>query len=337
LAGNPKPTIYTVAEKAGVSIATVSRVLNDRPRVKQETRARVIEAIQDLGYRPSALARERAVNRTEILALVFPDMAGPFYSALIQGATSEVNNHGYSLLVYGTRGRDDTHAGFLHLLPTKVDGFILMTRAVNDAYVHHLYQQRIPFVLLDRQMEEIEVDSILVDNVEGAYHAAEHLLQHGHSQVAFIGGPAGSPNAEARFEGYRRALEDHGLSLSPRLVERGDFVQPGGYQAMGLLLDRLAPPLAVFVANDEMAIGAVEAIRGRGLSIPDNVAIIGFDDIQIASYIRPPLTTVRQPINRLGSLAVQRLLRRIADPETEAETIVLPTELVIRRSCGCIP
>jgi LacI family transcriptional regulator len=331
-----KPTIYTVAEKAGVSIATVSRVLNDKPKVRERTRARVLRVMKELGYQPSAAARGRAVNGTEIVALVFPEVDGPVYSELMHAVVSEIRQYSYSLLVYGTLGKDDADAGFLHLLPTKADGLILANRAVSDRYVHHLHQEGIPFVLLEYAMEEITADSVAVDMGGGAFSAVEHLLQHGHSQVAFIGDPAHSSNKDARFEGYRQALEAHGIPLLPRLVQRGDYVQPSGYQAMGLLLDRLAPPLAVFVANDQMAIGAYEAIRGRGLTIPDDVAIIGFDDIQMACRMQPPLTTVRQPIRQLGSLAIQKLLRRIEDPEAAAETIVLPTELVIRQSCGCV-
>jgi len=331
-----RPTIYTVAEKAGVSIATVSRVLNNSPKVKEETRAKVLRVMEELGYQPSASARGLALNKTEIIALIFPDISGPFYSEVIRGVESEVSQHNYNLLIYGTYGKASS-ARFLRLLPTRVDGLILMTRSVEDEYIFYLHQRHIPFVLLDREIDEIEADCILTNNVDGAYKAVEHLLQHGYQQVAFISGPADSPDSNARFEGYRQALQNHGLPLRPQLVEQGDFLQPGGHQAMSRLLDQANLPLAVFVANDEMAIGAIEAVRGRGLSVPDDVAIIGFDDIQMAPYVQPPLTTVRQPIREFGVLAVQMLLRRINDPEAEAETIVLPTQLVIRRSCGCAP
>lgn len=329
-------TIYTVAEKAGVSIATVSRVLNNSPKVKEETKAKVLRVIEELGYQPSASARGLALNRTEIIALIFPDISGPFYSEVIRGVESEASQHNYNLLIYGTYGKARS-ARFLRLLPTRVDGLILMTRSVEDEYIFYLHRRQIPFVLLDREIDEIEADCVLTNNVEGAYRAVEHLLQHGYQQVAFISGPADSPDSNARLEGYRQALQNHGLPLLSPLVERGDFLQPGGYQAMSRLLDRADLPLAVFVANDEMAIGTIEAVRGRGLSVPDDVAIVGFDDIQMTPYVQPPLTTVRQPIRDFGVLAVQMLLRRINDPETKAETIVLPTQLIIRRSCGCAP
>ena len=332
-----RSTIYTVADKADVSIATVSRVLNNKPSVKEETRAKVLKVMEELKYQPSVSPRERALNKTEIMALVFPDISGPFYSEVIRGVTSEANQYGYSLLIYGTHHTSGGNAQFLRLLPTKVDGLILMARSVEDKYIFHLHERRIPFVLLDCEVEGIQVDSILVDNFDGAYKAVEHLIQHGYSQIAFISGPADSPDSNIRFDAYRQVLQDHGMPLLPRLVEQGDFLQPGGYHAMSHLLDRLTSPIAVFVANDEMAIGAFEAVRGRGLVIPDDVVIIGFDDIQMAPYTQPPLTTVKQPIHELGVLAVRKLLQRIDDPEIETETIVQPTRLIIRRSCGCVP
>ncbi len=329
-------TIYTVAEEAGVSIATVSRVLNDSPKVKEETRAKVLRAVEKLGYQPNASARGLALKRTEIIALIFPDISGPFYSEVIRGVESEVSQQNYNLLIYGTYGKASS-ARFLRFLPTKVDGLILMTRSVDDEYIFYLYRQRIPFVLLDREIGELEVDCVLTDNVEGAYKAVEHLIQHGYQRVAFIGGPPDSPDSNARFEGYRQALKDYGLPMLAHLVEWGNFLQLGGYQAMNRLLDRSDSPLAVFIANDEMAIGAIEAVRGRGLSVPGDIAIVSFDDIEMASYVHPPLTTVRQPIRQFGVLAVRMLLRRIKDPEAEAKTVLLPAQLVIRRSCGCEP
>ena len=239
-------------------------------------------------------------------------------------------------MIYGTYGKTG-NARFLRLLPTKVDGLILMTRSVEDKYIFYLHQRHIPFVLLDREIDEIEADCILTNNLEGAYKAVEHLIQHGHQQIAFISGPADSPDSNARLEGYRQALKDHKLRLLSHLVEHGDFLQPSGYQAMSRLLDLPDPPSAAFVANDEMAIGAIEAVRSRGLNIPADMSIIGFDDIQMAPYLNPPLTTVRQPIREFGVLAVQMLLRRINDPDTLPETVVLPTELILRNSCGCAP
>ncbi len=328
------PNIYTVAEKAGVSIATVSRTLSHSPQVKEETKAKVLQVIEELGYQPSASARGLALNRTETLALVFPDISGPFYSEVIRGVENEASKHSYNVVIYGTHGKESS-ARFLRLLTTKVDGFILMTRSVEDKYIFYLHERGIPFVLLDRKIDGIQVDCILTNNAQGAYKATEHLLLHNHQRVAFISGPMNSPDSRERFNGYRQALQDHGILFLPRLVERGDFRQPSGYQAMRRLLEQPDPPSAVLAANDEMAIGAIEAVRERGQKVPDDIAIVGFDDIDMASYVQPSLSTVRQPIYKFGTLAVQMLIRRIGGVDAEAEAITLPTKLVIRRSCGC--
>jgi LacI family transcriptional regulator len=328
------PTVYTVAEKAGVSIATVSRVVNNSPKVHPKTRAKVLQVIEELDYHPNLSAQGLALNITEIIALIFPDISGPFYSEVIRGVEKEASQHDYNLLIYGTHGKE-SNARFLRRLPGRVDGMILMTRSVDDQYIYDLSRKHIPFVLLDRETESVDTDCILSNNVEAAVQATDHLIQHQLRRIAFISGPDGSPDSNARFSGYQQALRKSELPITPSMIEHGDFRQPSGYQAMSRLLDQPDPPDAVFAANDEMAIGAIEAIRNRGLNVPDDLAVIGFDDIQMASYIQPSLTTVRQPMRQFGTLAVQQLLRRIHDPSIEAETIVLPTQLVIRHSCGC--
>ena len=330
------PTVYTVAEKAGVSIATVSRVVNNSPKVHPKTREKVLQVIEELDYHPNLSAQGLALNITEIIALIFPDISGPFYSEVLRGVEKEASQHNYHLLIYGTHGKE-SNPRFLRRLPARVDGMILMTRSVDDQYIYDLSKKRVPFVLLDRETDSVVADCILSNNVEAAAHATEHLIQHKYQRIAFISGPDGSPDSNARFTGYQQALEKHDLPTSPSLVEHGDFRQPSGYQAMNRLLDQTVPPDAVFAANDEMAIGAIEAIRNRGLTIPDDTAVIGFDDIQMASYIQPSLTTVRQPMRQFGTLAVQHLLRRIHDPSVNPETIVLPNQLIIRHSCGCLP
>ncbi len=330
------PTVYTVAEKAGVSIATVSRVINNSPKVRSGTREKVLKVIEELDYHPNLSAQGLALNITEIIALIFPDISGPFYSEVLRGVEKEASQHNYHLLIYGTHGKE-SNTRFLRRLPGRVDGMILMTRSVDDQYILDLSRKRIPFVLLDRETDGVIADCILSNNVSAAADAMEHLIQHGRQRIAFISGPVDSPDSNARFTGYQQTLKKHGLPAWASLVEHGDFRQPSGYQAMIRLLDQAARPDAVFAANDEMAIGAIEAIRSRGLLTPDDVAIIGFDDIQLASYVQPSLTTVRQPMRQFGALAVQQLLRRIHDPTTRPETIVLPTQLIIRHSCGCLP
>jgi len=330
------PTVYNVAEKAGVSIATVSRVINNSPKVHPKTREKVLKVIEELDYHPNFSAQGLALNITEIIALIFPDISGPFYSEVIRGVEKEASQHDYHLLIYSTHGKE-SNPRFLRRLTGRVDGLILMTRSVDDQYIFELSRKQIPFVLLDREIDSVETDCILANNIMAADQATEHLIQHNRRRIAFISGPGGSPDSNARFNGYQHALEKYGLPISPSLVESGDFRQPSGHKAMNRLLDQKYPPDAVFAANDEMAIGAMEAIRSRGLKTPEDVAVVGFDDIQMASYAQPALTTVRQPMRQFGAMAVQQLLRRINDPSVDAKTIILPTQLIIRQSCGCLP
>jgi len=328
-----RPTIYTVAEQAGVSIATVSRVLNNSPKLTEETKAKVLKAMKALEYQPSASARCLARNVTETIALVSPDISGPFFSELIRGIETEACRHHYHLLIYGVHsGRDDDQ--LLPFLSTKVDGMILGSYC-DEAYIRNLHQQRVPFILLIREVEGIAADSIHPDSFDGAYQAVTHLIQHGYRQVAFISGPVNSKHSNARFDGYRQALHDHNWLWDPNQVVHGDYTEPSGRRVMEELLSLAKPPRAVFAANDQMAVGALDAVHNRGLRVPDDVAIVGFDDIPAAAYVHPSLTTVRRDIRESGELAVQLLMRRIEDPEAKVENIVLPTQLVVRRSCGC--
>ena len=330
-----RPTIYTVAQKAGVSIATVSRVLNDHPLVKAETKTKVLQAVKVLGYQPSASARGLALNSTETIALIFPRVSGPFFSEIIQGTEDEARRYQYHLLIYSVRTPQDNEH-LLRFLSAKVDGMILSASCVSEAYVRGLQQQHIPFVLLGREKEGIVADSILPDNRQGAYEVMTHLIaDHHYQRIAFVGRSQNLAHSHARYEGYCQALQGADLPLDETLVVHGDFDESSGYQTMAHLLSLSNPPQAVFFANDQMALGALAAAREKQVLIPGDVAIVGFDDIQAATYAQPPLTTVRQEIRQQGVLAVQRLLLRIDNPDIETEVLVLPTRLVLRRSCGC--
>ena len=328
-----RPTIYTVAEKAGVSIATVSRVLNNSAKTTEETRAKVLKAVQELGYQPRAAARCLARNTTETIALVFPDISGPFFSEIIRGIEIEAHRHRYHLLVYGLHG-DGKDDPLLPFPSTRVDGMILGSHC-DRAHIRSLHRQGIPLVLLCDQVDGIVADSIQPNSYDGAYEAVSHLIQHGYQRIAFIGRCATSRKGNARFNAYRRALQDHSWPSDSQWVMDGDYSERSGQRAMGELLELPQPPRAVFAANDQMAIGALDAVRNRGLRVPADVAIIGFDDIPAAAYVQPSLTTIRRDIRESGELAVQLLVRRINDPEAKAENVVLPTQLVVRRSCGC--
>lgn len=332
-----RPTIYAVAEKAGVSIATVSRVLNDSPRVKTVTRGKVLGAIAALGYQPSASARGLAGHATGTIALVFPQLSGPFFSELIRGAEKRARESGYHLLIYGTQ--EDVVEGsqqrLLDTVTTKVDGLILAQRSIQPGYLHTLHRQHLPIVMMGETPEKPDVDNIRPDNLGGAHQAVTHLIRHGRQRIGFVGGPAEQVHASDRLTGYRQALIAASVPWRLELEAGGAFDEASGYAAMVRLLEGDPRPDAVFAANDQMAIGVMAAVRDQGLHVPEDIAVVGFDDIEAARYLQPPLTTVRQSIYEQGRLAVHFLLARIDEPDRPAQTEVVPTALVVRRSCGC--
>jgi LacI family transcriptional regulator len=331
-----RPTIYTVAEKAGVSIATVSRVLNGTARVSEKTRAKVRRAMDELGYQPNAAARGLAANITGTIALVFPKLSGPFFSELIRGAEIEASDSGYHLLIYGASGdvlgADNQTLG---LLTTKADGLILASSGVSRCYIRDLLRRELPVVVLGEEPLNVQVDSIQPDNFGGAEKIVAHLIEHGYRRIAMIRGPETSTHASDRELGYREALCTHGLTYLTELVIAGVFSENSGYTIMQHLIRQDPTPDAVFAASDQIAIGAMAAIHEKGLHIPGDIALVGFDDIEAARYTYPPLTTVHQDMLGQGQLAVRVLLDRINGVESTAKTRILPAELAIRQSCGC--
>jgi LacI family transcriptional regulator len=272
--------------------------------------------------------------------VVFPKLSGPLFSALIQGAEIAASESGYHLLIYGvsgaTLGADNQTLG---MLTTKVDGLILASSGVSRCYIRDLQRQNLPVVVLGEEPSGsgTPVDSIQPDNVGGAVKIVTHLIEHGYRRIAMIKGPTARTHASDREHGYRKALQEHGLPCYAELVIAGAFSENSGYTAMERLLQQDPVPDAVFAASDQMAIGAIAAIRESGLRVPEDVALVGFDDIETAQYTHPPLTTVHQDLLGQGQLAVNLLLSRINGAESTVETQILPAELVIRHSCGCAP
>jgi LacI family transcriptional regulator len=329
-----KATVYTVAEHAGVSIATVSRTLAGSRKVSPATRQRVMQSIEDLSFEPNPSARRLAYMKTETIALVFPDISGPFYSTVIRGVEQEAGRHDHNVLIYGTHGKEGS-GRYLRTLSSKVDGLIIMARSVDEDSLWSLERQGVPFVLLGHSNGQLQCSTISVDNDAGAYKAAAHLLGHGHQRIGIITGPENSPDNKGRLQGYKRALLDAGISLQQNMVVPGNFEYEGGQVAIHKLLEGNSPPTAVLAANDEMAIGAMDAAQQKNLRVPEDLAVIGFDDIQMSALTRPSLTTVRQPMQWLGEAAVTLLFDRLQNSNGLPRHEVLDTKLVIRRSCGC--
>jgi len=333
-------TLEEVARLAGVSRSTVSRVINNHPHVRSETRERVWQAIRESGYQPHAVARSLVTNRTQIIGMVIPEavttlFTDPFFPILLRGTTNACNAHRYQLMLSLFAASADQQERYQNLLGNGyLDGVIVASASLDDPLVSHLLRDRVPFVSVGRHPDR-RVHFVDVDNVSGARMAVEHLIGLGHRRIATITGRLDTTHGQDRLEGYRQAMQAHGIPVEEGLIAEGDFTESSGMAGMQRLLP--ASPSAVFVASDMMAIGALKALRQAGRQVPQDIALISFDDIPVASAIEPALTTVRQPIERMGSMAVEVLLSLVeSSPEEEAPVhrIVLPTELVIRNSCG---
>ena len=328
------PSIYEVARQAGVSVATVSRVLNGKGPVRTETRQRVLDAVAALDYVPHSAARSLSTRRTMSIGVLLPDMHGAFFSELVRGIDLAARAAGYHLLVSGSHSDQAETAAVLQALHGRVDGLILMTPALRGgSSLRASLPRRVPVVLLNDHGNGDGHDTLRIDNRHGARLAVEHLLALGHRAVAFIAGPPDNADALERLRGYREALRAHGIAAPTRLELAGDFAEESGMRA-GERIARLDPrPTAVFAANDAMAIGCLAALREHGLNVPKDVSLVGFDDIPIARYLTPALTTVQVPIAELGRQAVRRLLHRIERPAGgPTDHAVIAPALAIRAS-----
>jgi len=326
------PTIYEVARRAGVSIATVSRVQRRAELVAEPTRDRVERAIQELEYRPSALGRSLARGSHEATGVVFPDLSGPYYSAVILGYEETSAAEGSSVLILGTHRRPGAVDQVLDL-GDRVDGLVIMGRTVDDAVVEELVRRGVPVVLLARG-PVAGSDSVRVDNRHAAEALVTHLFQHGHRAIAFVGDPGASADAFERWEGFRSAHAAAGLTPTFEPIACA-FRESEGREAGRRILAAADRPTALVGANDEIAMGLMEAARDAGLRTPADIAVTGWDDIPAGRHLSPQLTTVRQPMHDIGRRAAALLHERMSGSRTEPRHVVLPTELVVRSSCGC--
>ncbi|NIV94002.1 substrate-binding domain-containing protein [candidate division KSB1 bacterium] len=332
-------TIYDVAKEAGVGIGTVSRAINNSPQISKKTKKRVLEAIKKLKYQPHTVAQSLARKKTSTIACIIPFFTGYFFVELLRGIQRRITDYNYDLILYSV---DITHKKETFLERTlqerKVDGVLLVSLEINQKFANRFLRAHFPIVLVDSDSPSL--DSISVDNLDGAYMATKHLIDLGYSKIAMIDGQLKSIPARSRFEGYKMALEKFSLSFSDEYfvscgfeTEADGFNKRAGYTAMQHFLQLSENrPRAVFVSSDIQAIGAMEAIKEQGLAIPQDVAIIGFDDIELAQYVG--LSTMRQPIRQMGELAVEVLLEKIS---SESETVFkkeFKTDLVVRETCG---
>ena len=331
-------TLEEIAKLAGVSRSTVSRVINNHPNVSPEVRERVWKVIRELDYQPHAAARSLATRRTQVLGLIIPQavtilFTDPFFPLLIRGIADACNARRYHLMLSLFSPGDEQRELYSRFIRSgHLDGVIISSTVIDDPLIPRLLKDKIPFVLVGRYPHDPQVNYVDADNRAGAQMAVDYLIRLGHRRIATITGPLNMIAGLDRYEGYKTALTNRGISFDENLVAEGDFTEEGAYQAMQTLLPQ--KPTAVFVASDTMAMGAIKAIREAGLRIPEDISVVGFDDLQSSSFTAPPLTTVRQPVYQLGSTAASLLIDLIEGKSEPPQHIILPTELVIRESCA---
>jgi LacI family transcriptional regulator len=329
-------TIRDVAREAGVSPATVSRHLNKSIVLPLDTAARIERACEELAYRPNQLAKRLSLGSSELIGLVTPEIANPFFAALAGAAEEEARREGYALLIVSTGGDPLMEIANIQRLDSRhVDGLIVLTNRPDDGGLRAMISGRRDVVLLDEDVPGAEVARIFVENEQGAYAATRHLLEAGHRRVAHIGGPKDLFSSRERFEGFARALTEAGVRVDETLLRFGAYDRDSGLSAIRELMAG-ARPTAVFTGSDYIAIGVLAGLRQMGLAAPRDLSIASFDDMPFADMMHPPLTTVRQPIEDMARLGVRTLLAQIKGDAT-AGVARLPTELIVRLSVGPPP
>ncbi|MEU5894276.1 LacI family DNA-binding transcriptional regulator [Streptomyces sp. NPDC047461] len=332
-----RPTIITVAARAGVGRTTVSRVINGSELVSEKARAAVLAAIAELNYVPNSVARGLVTSRTNSVALVIPESESrlgsePYFSAVIRGVSTALAETRTQLQLVLVRDQAERDQLTESVAERRVDGVLLVSVHEHDPLPGLLEDMGLPTVLAGRRSSNESLSHVHSDNTGGAATAVNHLLARGRRTVATISGPLDMDVARSRLQGWREALEKAGHQATDRLVASADFTEEGGEAAMRSLLERVPDLDALFVASDVMAAGALAELRRQGRSVPDDVAVVGFDDSIIARHTNPPLSTVRQPVEEIGAMIGHILLEEIGDPDRPRRRVTLPTELVVRES-----
>lgn len=331
-------TIFDVAKRANVSIGTVSRVLNNRDRVSVKTRERVLQAIRELDFHSNAFAQGLASQQTDTIGLVIPQVNDPFYFGIVRGIEDTVTPAGYSLLI-ASQPHHTSENHYMRLFRRgHVDALILTAIDVSPDEIREMKRSELPVILVQQDAGKL-VSVVQIDNYSGAVAMTEHLLGHGYQRITYITGTDHTPDNKERIRGIRDTLAAHNLSLPDTMIFRGDYLRGSGTSAMQQILALPQRPDAVFAGNDQMAADAIVAAQECGLRVPEDIAVVGFDDIPLASYVSPALTTVHQPIYEQGVYAARTALDMLKSGDKKQPMtpprIILPTTLVIRRSCGC--
>ncbi|MDF2058426.1 LacI family DNA-binding transcriptional regulator [Priestia megaterium] len=326
-----KPTIYDVAKEAGVSISTVSKVLNNTGSIAEKTRKKVRDTMHQLDYQPSVVASVK--KRIQTIGLLIPNIANPFMAEIARGIENHVKKFGFSLMICSTDNDLKNEIEYISILKQKyIDGIIIATGLKEDKAIKELLKAEIPVALLSRDVSSLAVDAVLVDDFLGGYEATEYLISLGHKRIAMITEDIKFPTIRARFEGYKQALEKAGLPYDESLVSLNNTSLDEGKQSTRELLHLSVPPTAIFASTEFLAIGAIQGARELKIKVPQNLSIIGFDDTVLSTICDPPLTTVAQPIHEMSKKVVELLIEEIENSKETKQRIVLSPKLVVRAS-----
>lgn len=329
-------TIKDVAREAGVSIATVSRVFNNVGPVDEETRRRVRQIARQLKYVPNALGRSLSTKRTDAIGLLLPDLFGEFFSEVLRGSDQTAQQSHYHLVVSSSHNNKEDIQAALTMMLGRVDGLVIMSPHIDAETLNENLPQTLPVVLLNCYVETNGFDALNIDNFGGSYAMTNHLLSHGHKRVAIIKGIDKNFDAAERLRGYRVAMREGGGELDARYEISGNFSETAGYDAVEKILSISPRPTAIFACNDAMAIGALSALRDESVQVPEEIALAGFDDVPIASYLTPTLSSVQVGIHNLGVRAVETVIHAVRNKNAHRkQQVLLETKLSLRESCGC--
>ncbi|WP_416307925.1 LacI family DNA-binding transcriptional regulator [Neptunicella sp. SCSIO 80796] len=326
-------TIYQVSELAGVSLATVSRVINGVTPVSEKTREKVLEAMDKLNYRPNSIAQSLASNKTDTIGYVVPELHGSFFGSMMSGSDKVLRSSGKHMFIApGHSNEKDEKEAIEILIGRRCDALILHLEAISDDYLIELAKENIPFVVVNRYIEAISEHCISMDNKLGGYLATQALVKQGHNQVAYIAGSLWKADARERLEGHKQALREAGIDFDETLMYEGDFQGHAGEEGIKALFSQGKQFTAVACANDEMASGAINAIREQDLLIPEDISVVGFDNVEYSNYLTPKLTTIHYPMEDIGKMAASWILNKVYGNRTmELTHIVLP-KLIERHS-----
>ena len=332
-----KINIKDVARKAGVSTATVSRVLGDFHGVRDKTKKKVLKAVAELNYEINAVARHLRQKKTKTIGIIVENVLSKFCSAIAKSVEDTNNKFGYNTILCNADENPEKELNYLKILKSnRVDGIILTPTGKNSKYVQHLINSGTKVVLLDRLIEGVDCDAILVDNANGAYKAVKHLIDQGYRKIGIVSGILDRTTGAERLKGYLQAIEEAGIAKEDSLIKIGNFKKESGRKLTKELLEQSNKPKAIFTTNIDMSMGALLAIKEKGLTIPDDIGIVCFDDSDWALILEPSITVIRQPVYQLGSTAAELLIKKIEDEEKNLDyqptVVTLNTELIIRNS-----